>query len=336
MIDVYTSYAWEADSEAVLAKLEQAFGIENLNLIYDKKSTSFKSNIKAFMDEIGHAQYIVVIISDKYLRSENCMYELLVIYENGNFERRVYPIVLPNAKIYKAIDIIDYKKHWDDKINAIDEKLSGQSLSNINELIDESNKYLKIRSLIIKLTTTLKDINSLNIETHEKNNFNDIIDKIKEDEIIRISSQNDKELAHNDIQKFIKKKIADINVYESTREWLSKNQKKLVKDVTDDLMKNKDKYNRRGLDSAKSIDLFKKSILEHISWMLYCLEYATARKSLNDHLKTTDYIYILSDAYKDFFLLMKNKLKDPSNKKLRHDEIAALNILINKLIDLYN
>jgi hypothetical protein len=337
MIDVYTSYAWEADSEAVLAKLEKAFELENLNLIYDKKSTKFKSDIKAFMDEIGHAQYIVVIISDKYLRSHNCMYELLVIYESGDFEKRIYPIVLPGAKIYDTTDIIDYKKYWDDKINAIDEKLNGQSLSNINDLLDESNKYVKIRSLIIRLIAILKNTNTLNIKKHEDSNFNHIIGKIKEDNIKTISTHKNINLQNIDAHKFIQEKIAEINIYESLFPWLKKNQKKLIDEIAVELMKNKDKYSRRGLDSKKSLSIFKKSITEHFEWMIYCLEYATDRELLSNHVKTLTYTHIIPDAYKDFFILMQDKLKDPhAIIKPKFDEIPPLIILTDKLIEHYS
>jgi internalin A len=45
---------------------------------------------------------VIVVISAKYLRSEYCMYELFMIYQNcckkaEDFHRRIIPIILPDA-----------------------------------------------------------------------------------------------------------------------------------------------------------------------------------------------------------------------------------------------
>ena len=43
---------------------------------------------------------MIVVVSDKYLRSPNCMFELVEIAENQQFHDRVFPIVLVDANIY--------------------------------------------------------------------------------------------------------------------------------------------------------------------------------------------------------------------------------------------
>ena len=58
--------------------------------------------ISAFMDRLAAADRVIVVISAKYLRSEYCMYELFMLYQNcrkkaGDFHRRIIPIILPDA-----------------------------------------------------------------------------------------------------------------------------------------------------------------------------------------------------------------------------------------------
>ena len=43
------------------------------------------------MQEIGRGRCIITVISDKYLKSPNCMYELVQIAENGQFYDRIFP-----------------------------------------------------------------------------------------------------------------------------------------------------------------------------------------------------------------------------------------------------
>ena len=52
------------------------------------------------MQQIGQGNCILVIISDKYLKSENCMFELLEIANHGDIYDRIFPIVLGDANIH--------------------------------------------------------------------------------------------------------------------------------------------------------------------------------------------------------------------------------------------
>ncbi|WP_446375806.1 toll/interleukin-1 receptor domain-containing protein [Coleofasciculus sp. E2-BRE-01] len=50
--------------------------------------------IKEFMQRIEKGKCLIVVISDRYLKSPNCMYELVQIVNNGEFDNRIFPIVL--------------------------------------------------------------------------------------------------------------------------------------------------------------------------------------------------------------------------------------------------
>jgi hypothetical protein len=46
---------------------------------------------------------VIVVLSDKYLKSENCMFELVEIAKHGNFVDRIFPVVLSSANIYDPV-----------------------------------------------------------------------------------------------------------------------------------------------------------------------------------------------------------------------------------------
>jgi internalin A len=50
--------------------------------------------IKEFMQRIEKGKCVIVVISDRYLKSPNCMYERVQIANNGEFDNRIFPIVL--------------------------------------------------------------------------------------------------------------------------------------------------------------------------------------------------------------------------------------------------
>lgn len=49
------------------------------------------------MREVGKTNYVLMIISQEYLCSENCMYEMIEVLNTHEFEQRILPIVLENA-----------------------------------------------------------------------------------------------------------------------------------------------------------------------------------------------------------------------------------------------
>ena len=73
--------------------------------------------ISGFMKRIGLADHVIVVLSDKYLRSPYCMTELHSIYqrslgEKEGFLRRIIPLVLDDARFGTWRDRLVYTKHW--------------------------------------------------------------------------------------------------------------------------------------------------------------------------------------------------------------------------------
>ncbi len=101
--EIFLSYAWGGESEQIINELDNAFRERGIVLIRDKRDLGFKGMITDFMKRIGKGSAVVTVISDKYLKSPYCMFELLEIYRNQNFGERIYPIVLEDAKIFDPI-----------------------------------------------------------------------------------------------------------------------------------------------------------------------------------------------------------------------------------------
>jgi internalin A len=97
--EAFVSYAWGGASEKLVDLLEQALKEEGINIVRDKRNLPYKGIIKEFMERLGRSQCIVVVISDKYLKSKNCMFELMEIFRNGQLHDRIFPIILPDARI---------------------------------------------------------------------------------------------------------------------------------------------------------------------------------------------------------------------------------------------
>ncbi len=176
---IYISYAWEGEREKIADQIDEALQQRGLKIIRDKRNLGYKGSIKGFMESIGRGNYVIVVVSDKYLRSLNCMFELVEIAENKQFHDRVFPIVLADADIYDPIKRIEYIKYWEIKQEELDKAMKTLGQANLQGIRDDIDQYARIREKIAGLTNILKDMNTLTPEMHQDSNFSHLYDAIE-------------------------------------------------------------------------------------------------------------------------------------------------------------
>lgn len=176
--EIFISYAWGGESEKIVNELDAAFQQQGIQLVRDKRDLGFKGIITDFMLKIGEGKAVVTVISDKYLRSPYCMFELLEIYRNLNLSRRIFPIVMPDAAIFEPIPRLQYLKFWQDKKKELDEAIMQFGVDAITVIGDDYKMYKKIFDNFGEIVNILKDINSLTPEMHRADNFSTLIDAV--------------------------------------------------------------------------------------------------------------------------------------------------------------
>ncbi|MEM9449057.1 MAG: COR domain-containing protein [Cyanobacteria bacterium P01_E01_bin.6] len=176
--EVFISYAWRGESEDIVNQIDDTFKPLDITLIRDKRDLGFKDRIKAFMEQIGQGKAVIVVISDRYLKSENCMFELVEIAKNEGFYDRIFPIILDDADIYKPAKRIRYIQHWEHEIADLDEAMKTVNAANLQGFRESIDLYTNIRNTIADLTETLKDMNALTPERHTESRFKELIEAI--------------------------------------------------------------------------------------------------------------------------------------------------------------
>jgi len=177
--EIFISYAWGGESEQIVNQLDHTFQGRGVTIVRDKRDLGFKGRIQAFMEQIGRGKAVIVIISDKYLKSPNCMFELVQIAKNGQFYDRIFPIVLADAQIYRPAERIKYVQHWEQQIKELDEAMKSVSLANLQGFREEIDQYTETRNTIAELTHLLKDMNTLTPEMHSESGFEELYEAIE-------------------------------------------------------------------------------------------------------------------------------------------------------------
>ncbi|MDX2241460.1 MAG: caspase family protein [Leptolyngbyaceae cyanobacterium bins.302] len=178
--EVFISYAWGGKSEEIANQIEKALQANRISLIRDKNNLGFKGRIKAFMERIGRGKCVVIVISEKYLKSENCMFELVQIAKNEEFYERIFPVVLEDAKIYKPVERIQYVQYWEQQIQELDQQIRSVSSANLEGFREDIDLYNEIRQYLPRLTNILKDMNTLTAQIHSESGFTELIKVIQQ------------------------------------------------------------------------------------------------------------------------------------------------------------
>ncbi len=178
---VYISYAWgnvnstnEVDRrrQETVEKLCEILEPKDGCLVVRDKTWMRKGDlISEFMKAIGRGGCVVTILSEKYLQSEFCITELDHIYNYSlrdakEFQARIVPIVLPDAKIFTPTDrdkIVDF---WKNREAYFAPKAAEGEISTDEYTLFKLIKEWKVR---------LRDILSAIIETLHIYSFEDMM-----------------------------------------------------------------------------------------------------------------------------------------------------------------
>ncbi len=179
---VYISYTHGGEGEATAEEVETALIQGGFNPKRDKKDVKYRDDIVEFEHRMGRSDIIVTIISDKYLKSINCMSEMLFIEGHENMQQRVFPIVLEDATgIYDYEKRPNYYNYWQEEENKFKTNLSRNGVdAGMETFAADLTRLTEIRLSIGKVTAMLRRMNAKTAAHHQKHNYADILKAINQ------------------------------------------------------------------------------------------------------------------------------------------------------------
>ncbi|MFZ4698828.1 MAG: TIR domain-containing protein [Candidatus Methylumidiphilus sp.] len=134
---VYVSYAWGGDSDALVDEFDRSLP-KHFKLIRDKNAMRPGDWISTFMAEIGRAELVLVVLSEKYLHSVYCMSELLLLFkrslgDRGNLMQRIVPLVVGELHCARARDRDAYVTYWEQEYAELDALLKKRGIDSVGE-----------------------------------------------------------------------------------------------------------------------------------------------------------------------------------------------------------
>jgi internalin A len=178
--EVFISYARGDESpegkkrEKAIEQLYTALERDGFHPVRDRDQTLPGERISAAIRRLTSSDFVVVVISDKYLRSPYCMYELYRLWQiyqgRGDLAQSLVPIVLQEVKISNFQDRAPYLKYWDVQAKSLEklardpdlllDSLSREELRRVREFtyhVDDILGFLQDLIIPRKLEVDLDD-----------------------------------------------------------------------------------------------------------------------------------------------------------------------------------
>lgn len=152
-ISIFISYSWN-DTEFV-NKIDRKLQVYGYKVERDIRDAEYANKIKEFMKRIRKTDYSIIVLSDNFLKSENCMREILEFIKDDDYKNRIIPVILDSAKeIWSSAKGIQYTIYWKDReekfkeqLRKIDEESKGgyiEELEHISSVKNSIGEIIKI------------------------------------------------------------------------------------------------------------------------------------------------------------------------------------------------
>lgn len=98
---IFLSYNWH--DSGIADRIDRHLSrLSDVIVKRDVRDIGSWKSIRKFMKSIRQQDYAVLIVSDLYLRSKNCMFEVTEIMKEPEYENRIFPAVVEHG-IYNPL-----------------------------------------------------------------------------------------------------------------------------------------------------------------------------------------------------------------------------------------
>ena len=162
---IFLSYNWH-DGETADRIDRHLSGIAGVTVKRDVRDIGPWKSIREFMEGIRQQNYAVLIISDSYLKSKNCMFEVTEMMKEREYEDRIFPAVVETG-IYDPLVRAGYISYWQQECDKLEAAIKGLDPANAAELAADLKRYKNIASSIGEFLSIAADRNNPDIQEAE-------------------------------------------------------------------------------------------------------------------------------------------------------------------------
>lgn len=155
---VFVSY--NHGSSDFVDKIEKALaGICNIKR--DKNEIGDWGSISDFMKTIRKEDFAVLVITDKYLKSTACLFEVVQLMKDENWDKNTMYVVMEDAKaIYSVVEQLRYIKYWTSYCEELSDAIKVLPPETTYKQSEELKKATTIKNEIGEFLNKVSDANN--------------------------------------------------------------------------------------------------------------------------------------------------------------------------------
>jgi len=174
---IFLSYCHK-DKE-IADRLDKFFITKNILLTRDVRDALPYSNLIKYMKTIRDHDYVISLISDAYLKSTNCMFEVIQFIQEKKYIEKIFPIIIDKKDdIFNKEKHINYISFWQNKYKRFRIKINKLENTGTAPSHVELGKIDKIQSNIGEFLDKIAELKCFPIDELESTNYKAISDKI--------------------------------------------------------------------------------------------------------------------------------------------------------------
>jgi hypothetical protein len=173
---IFLSYSW--NDRDVVDSIDNDFKAIGIRLLRDIRDIRPYGSVLEYMKLIGATDFALLIISNSFLKSENCMYEVFYLVNSPEYKTRIIPIVLENAKLFSPEARQEYVKYWRKKVKDTEKEINKGKLRDNEPRIGDLKKYEKITMEIGQFIDIIRDKKCIPLKELQQTHYKAILQLI--------------------------------------------------------------------------------------------------------------------------------------------------------------
>ena len=175
---IFISYSREDMPE--VDKIDNDFQSMGITFVRDERDLNYHQSIKDFMKSVRKADYVLMVISDNYLKSKYCMNEVLEFIKDDNYKDRILHVILDNCMdIFSPAGCVKYVAFWEEEYKKNKQAVSSLDPMNTGDLYKDLIVIENICRNISGFISVVCDMKHVRLAELKAKDYKPILDFIK-------------------------------------------------------------------------------------------------------------------------------------------------------------
>jgi len=158
---IFLSYCWDDTDKANI--IDNYLIEKGIKVTRDIRGVDNWQSLKDFTQAIRNNDFAILLISVSYLKSTNCMYEVLEIMKESKYSTRIFPAIIDNT-IYSTDKQFECVQYWESRVRTLKRNLSTLEYTNGLALGHELKKAEDISRSIAAFLVNITDMKNPSID----------------------------------------------------------------------------------------------------------------------------------------------------------------------------